>query len=45
MKSLKNNYKFALKLTLESTYMFRLKHHHLGAHHLSLAKVTVIKIS
>jgi hypothetical protein len=36
--SLKNNFKFALKLTLKGSYMFRReKHHHYGAYYLSLA--------
>jgi hypothetical protein len=43
---LKNNFKFALKLTLKSSYMFRReKHHPQGTHYLSLAKVTTVKIS
>jgi len=46
LDSLKNNFKFALKLTLKSSYMFRSeKHHHQGAHYLSLAKITVVKMS
>jgi len=45
LDSLKNNIKFALKLTLKSSYMFRCeKHHHQGAYHQSLAKVTIVKI-
>jgi len=44
LHSLKNNFKFALKVTLKSFYMFRCeKHHPQGAHNLSLAKVTVVK--
>jgi hypothetical protein len=46
LDSLKNHFKFALKLTLKGSYMFRCeKHHHQGAHYLSLAKVTIVKIS
>jgi hypothetical protein len=47
LDSLKNNFKFALKLTLKCPYMFRCAkhHHHQGSHYLSLAKVTVVKIS
>jgi len=44
--NLKNNFKFALKLTLKGSYMFRCdKHHPQGAHHMSLAKVTVVRMS
>jgi len=44
--SLKNNFKFALKLTLKGSDKFRCeKHHHQGTHELSLAKVTIVKIS
>jgi len=43
---LKNNFKFALKFTLKSFYMFRCKKHHpQRAHYLSLAKVTDVKMS
>jgi hypothetical protein len=43
---LKNNFKFALKLTLKGSYMLRCeKHHPQGTHYLSLAKVTVVKMS
>jgi hypothetical protein len=46
LASLKNNFKFALKLTLKDSYMFRCeKHHHQRAHYFSLAKVTVVKMS
>ena len=38
-------FKFKLKLTLKGSYMFRCeKHHHQGAHYLSLAKDTIVKI-
>jgi hypothetical protein len=40
----KNNFKFALKLTLKTTTCFIVKHHHQGAHCLSLAKFTVFKM-
>jgi hypothetical protein len=44
--SIKNNFKFALKLILKSSHMFRYeKHHHQGAHYLSVAKVTIVKMS
>jgi hypothetical protein len=44
--SLKNNYKFTLKLTLKGSYMFRCeKDHPQGAHYLILAKVTDVKMS
>jgi hypothetical protein len=44
--SLKNNFKFSLKLTLKGCYIFRReKHRPEGANHLSLAKVTVVKVS
>ena len=40
LDKLKNNFKFALKLILKGSYMFRCeKHHPQGAHCLSLAKV------
>jgi len=43
---LKNNFKFALKLTLKGSYTFRCeKHHHQGAYCLSLAKVTIVKMN
>jgi hypothetical protein len=45
LDSLKNNFKFALKLTLKSSYIFGVKHHRQGAHYLSLGKVTVVKTS
>jgi hypothetical protein len=46
LDSLKNNFKFALKLALKGCYMFRCeKHHPRGAHCLSLAEVTVVKMS
>jgi hypothetical protein len=46
LDSLKNNFKFALKLTLKGSYMFRCeKHHPQGAHYLSIAEVTVVKVS
>jgi hypothetical protein len=46
LDNLKNNFKFALKFTLKSSYMFRCeKRHPQGAHNLSLAKVTVVKMS
>jgi len=46
LDNIKNIFKFALKLTLKSSYMFRCeKHHHQGAHYLSIAKVTVVKMS
>jgi len=46
MYSLKDNFKFALKLTLKSSYMFQCKkHHQQRAHYLSLAKVTIVKMS
>jgi hypothetical protein len=42
---LKNNFKFALKLTIKGSYMFRcVKHHPQGAQNLSLVKVTIVKI-
>jgi hypothetical protein len=46
LESLKNNFKFALTLTLKGFYMFRReKHHPQGAHYLNLAKVTIVKMS
>jgi len=46
LDSLKNNFKFALKLTLKGSYMFRCeKHHPQGAHYLGVAKVTIVKMS
>jgi hypothetical protein len=46
LDSVKNNFKFALKLTLKGCYMFRCeKHHPRGAHYLSLAKFTIVKMS
>jgi len=46
LDNIKNNFKFVLKLTLKSSYMFRCeKHHHQGAHYLSLAKVTSVKMN
>jgi hypothetical protein len=40
------NVKFELKLTLKGSYMFLCeKHHPQGAHCLSLAKVTIVKMS
>jgi hypothetical protein len=45
LDSLKNNFKFALKLTLQGSHMFRCdKIHPQGAHNLSLAKVTIVKM-
>jgi hypothetical protein len=44
LDSLTNNFKFALKLTLKSSYMFRCKTPHQRAHYLSLAKVTDFKM-
>jgi cobalamin biosynthesis protein CobD/CbiB len=44
LDSLKNNFKFALKLTLKGSYMFRCeKHHPQGANYLSLLKVQLLK--
>ena len=46
LDSLKNNFKFALTLTLKCSYMFWCeKHHPQGAHYLNLAKVTIVKMS
>jgi len=46
LDSLKNNFKFAFKLTLKGSYMFRCeKRHPQGAHNLGLATVTIVKIS
>jgi hypothetical protein len=46
LDNLKNNIKFALKLTLKGSSMFRCeKHHHQGPRYLSLAKVTIVKMS
>jgi hypothetical protein len=48
LDSLKNNFKFGLKLTLRGSYMFQCeKHHNQGAHYeyLSLAEVTVVKMN
>ena len=46
LDNLKNNFKFALKLTSKDSYMFRCeKRHPQGAHYLILAKVTVVKMS
>ena len=46
LDSSKNNFKFALKLTLKGSYMFRCeKHHPQGEHHFSFAKVTIVKMS
>jgi hypothetical protein len=46
LHSLKNNLKFALKLTLKGSYMFRYeKRHPQGAHCLSLAEVAIVKMS
>jgi hypothetical protein len=42
---LKNYFKFALKLTLKAHTYFGVKHHHQEAHYLSLAKVTIVKMS
>jgi hypothetical protein len=43
---IKNNFKFALKLPLKGSYMFRCEKHNLQeAHYLSLAKVTIVKMS
>jgi hypothetical protein len=43
---LKDNFKFALNLTLKGSYLFRCeKHHPQGAHRLGRAKVTVVKMS
>jgi hypothetical protein len=45
LDSLKNNFKFALKLTLKGSYMFRCeKQRPQGAHYLSRAKGTVVKM-
>jgi len=42
LDSLKNKFKFALKLTLKAPTCFGVKHHHQGAHYLSPAKVIVV---
>ena len=45
LDSFQNTFKFALKFTLKGCYMFQCeKHHPQGAHYLSLAEVTVVKI-
>jgi hypothetical protein len=44
LNSLKNNFKFALKLTLKDPLYFGVKHHCQGAHYLSRAKVTIVNI-
>ena len=45
LDSLKNNIKFLLKLTLKTPTYFSVKHHLQGMYHLSLAKVTIVKMS
>jgi len=46
LDSLTNNFKFALKLILKGSYMFRCeKHHPRGTHYLILSKVTFVKMS
>ena len=46
LDSLTNNFKFALKLANEKApTCFGVKHHHQGAHCLSLPKVTIVKMS
>jgi hypothetical protein len=45
LDSLKNKYKFALKLTLKSSYMFRCKTPPSGSTLSELAKVTVVEMS
>jgi hypothetical protein len=43
--ALKTVFKFALKLTLEASTCFGVKHHPHAAHRLSLAKVKIVKMS
>jgi hypothetical protein len=46
LDSLKNNFKFPLKLTLKGSYMFRCeKRHPQETRNLSLAKVRIFKMS
>jgi hypothetical protein len=43
LDSLKNNFKFVLKLTLKGPACFGTKHHPQGANYLSLGKVNLLK--